>query len=76
MGGLSVRGGNSQLILDLIGPMPLSILGTEETGAAFSFSLRSFMGGGFIFLGASLESGVSSFFFFAVFSEKDPMVGN
>ena len=61
-----MRGGNSQLILDLIGPMPLSILGTEETGAAFSFSLRSCRAGGFIVLGVSLESGTSSFFFAGV----------
>ena len=68
MGGFSVRGGNSQLILDLIGPMPLSILGTEETGVAFSFSLRSCRAGGFMVLGVSLESGTSSFFFAGVFT--------
>ena len=62
-----MRGGNSQLILDLIGPMPLSILGTEEAGAAFSFSLRSCIAGGFIVLGFSLESGTSSFLFAVVF---------
>ena len=63
-----MRGGNSQLILDPIGPLPLSILGTEETGAAFSFSLRSCRAGGFIVLGVSLESGTSSIFFAGVFT--------
>ena len=63
-----LRGGNSQLILDSSGPLPLSILGTVETGAAFSFSLRSCRAGGFILLGVSLESGTSSLFFVGVFS--------
>ena len=65
--GLSLfrRGGNSQLTLILMGPLPLSILGSEEAGSASSFSRRSCMAGGFVILGVNLERGTSSFFFIA-----------
>ena len=55
------RSGNSQLTLDSMGPLPLSIFGSEEAGAASSLARRSSMAGGFIILGVSLERGTSSF---------------
>ena len=62
------RGGNSQLTLDSMGSLPLSILGSEEAGTASSLSRASNMAGGFIILGVNLERGTSSFFFIGDFS--------
>ena len=58
------RGGNSQLTLDSMGPLPLSIFGTEEAGTAFSLSRASSMAGGF---GVNLDRGTSSLFFIGDF---------
>ena len=68
--GLSLlrRGGKSQLTLNFMGPLPLSIFGSEEAGSTSSFSRRSSMAGDFIILGVSLERGTSSFIFIGVFS--------
>ena len=70
MFGLSLfrRGGKSQLILYLMGPLPPSILGFEEDGLRFKSSRRSSIGGGINTLGASLERGTSSFDFVGVLS--------
>ena len=51
-----------------MGPLPLSIFGSEEAGSTSSFSRRSSMAGDFIILGVSLERGTSSFIFVGVFS--------
>ena len=51
-----------------MGPLPLSILGSEEAGTASSLARRSSLAGGFIILGVSLERGTSSFVFTGVFS--------
>ena len=56
------------MTLDSMGPLPLSILGSEEAGTASSLSRRSSMAGGFIILGVNLERGTSSFFFIGDFS--------
>ena len=61
------RGGISQLILDSMGPLPLSIFGSEEAGTAFSLSRASNMAGGFIVLCVNLERGTSSLFFIGDF---------
>ena len=50
-----------------MGPLPLSILGTEEAGTAFSLSRASNMAGGFIDLCISLERGTSSLFLIGEF---------
>ena len=68
-GSLSIwRGGNSQLTLDSMGPLPLSILGSEAAGTASSLAQRSILTGGLILLGVSLDKGTSSLFFIGVFS--------
>ena len=51
-----------------MGPLPLSILGSEEAGTASSLSRASNMAGGFIILGVNLERGTSSFIFIGDFS--------
>ena len=45
-----------------MGPLPLSIFGSEEAGTAFSLSRASNMAGGFIVLCINLERGTSSLF--------------
>ena len=51
-----------------MGPLPLSILGSEEAGTVSNLSRASIMAGGFVVLGVSLERGTSSFFFIGEFS--------
>ena len=50
-----------------MGPLPLSIFGSEEAGTAFSLSRASNMAGGFIVLCVNLERGTSSLFFIGDF---------
>ena len=61
------RGGNSQLTLDSMGPLPLSVLRSEDSGTASSIFRRSILAGGIILLGVSLDRGTSSLFFIGVF---------
>ena len=45
------------MTLDSMGPLPLSIFGSEEAGTVSSLSWASNMAGGFIILGVNLERG-------------------